>query len=68
MKELINRFQNPTTDFGKILRNGIFVAIGAGAIAFLQSLDTIDFGEYEALTTIVIAMLVDFINRLTREK
>jgi len=68
MKELINRFQNPETAFGKNVRDGILFALSAGVVAFLQSIDAIDFGEYNSIVSALVGFVVATLNRVTRTK
>jgi len=67
MKELLNRLQNPKTDFGKNLRDGMFSALAMGLVAFLQAIDTINFGDYNGLVTALVGFLVPTINRYSRK-
>jgi hypothetical protein len=62
----LKRFQNPETEFGKSLRDGVLFALSAGAVAFLQSIDSIDFGAYNGLITALVGFLVPTLNRVTR--
>lgn len=66
MKEILNHIQSPKTIMGKGIRDGIQFAIAHGIIVFLQSFDTIDFGEYNPIITAVIGFAIVSINRYTR--
>ncbi len=67
MGNLWNRIQSPQTTFGKSLRDAaIFGAVG-GVILFLQTVDAVDFGQYDVIASTIIGFLVTALNRVTRK-
>lgn len=67
METIIERIQSPETEFGKNFRDGFIVALSVGGVAFFESLDKIDFGQYEVIVASVIGYLIAMINRYTRK-
>lgn len=65
--EILKRLQSPQTAVGKSIRDGVFVAMAAGVIVFFESIDKINFGEYNALATAVIGLLIAWTNRIIRK-
>lgn len=57
----------PTTDWGKSIRDAVFMAIVVGIIAGLEALDPAVFGTYEPVGAAVIGLLVAKANRHLRK-
>ena len=66
-KFFLEKIQAPNTISGKSFRDAFFAVLSVGILAMLQSLDAVDFGEYESVMTAIIAFLIALINRKTRK-
>lgn len=63
---ILNRIQSPETILGKSLRDAVVAGLAAGAVVFLQTVDAVDFGQYEALISAFVGFGIAALNRTTR--
>ena len=66
LESTVSRIQSPETVFGKSARDGIIVGLSWIMIVFLENLDQIDFGNYDAIVATIIGGLIASLNRKTR--
>lgn len=60
-------FQSPTSALGKSIRDAILFGLASGAIILIQSIDGVDFGQYDVIVSAVAGFLVTALNRFTRK-
>ena len=67
-KKLSKAFKLSKKDGLKSCRDAVLVALGALVPHLLEIANTVDFGEYTQLVSIMIAMLAPLANRFLRNK
>lgn len=66
MKKLLSALMSPQSDTSKAFRDGIFAALAVGTVAFLDSLQQLDVGAYQAIFVAVTGFIIAWVNRAVR--
>lgn len=66
MTKLLSAFMSPETADGKMMREMAFLALAVGAVASLEFIDGIDFGESDKLVNALIYIFISRLNRFIR--